>query len=101
MKPDLDQQVLDTKIQAKINAVHRGAFVEKFPGQVEHLLRLLTERLQHGLDKRVGVIITDPNTWVLTPAEIEQMSVAMYNVYQIYKDIRDDQSLSTPPQRHE
>lgn len=101
MNSDLEKKVQDTLILQKINAVHRGAFAEKFPNQVEHLLRLITERLQHGLDKRVGVDIVNPNTWILTPEEIEQMSVAMYNVYQVYKDIRDDQSLSTPPQRHE
>jgi len=43
--------VEDTRIMQKVNAAHRLAFREKFPGQVEHCLRLITERLQAGLRK--------------------------------------------------
>ena len=31
----------DTKIMAKVNAVNREAFVIKFPGQLEHSMRLI------------------------------------------------------------
>jgi hypothetical protein len=75
---EFDRQVLDTRILQKVNAHHRGAFLEKYPGQVEHILRLITERLQHGLDKRTGVIVTDPNTWILTAEEIRDLSEGMY-----------------------
>jgi len=43
--------VEDTRILQKVNAAHRVAFREKFPGQIEHCLRLVTERLQAGLRK--------------------------------------------------
>ena len=82
------QQVQDTIIMSKVNAAHREAFREKFPNQTEHLLRLISERLQAGLDKRSGVIIQDPNTWLLSAEEIVQLSQAMHNVYLIYKDVR-------------
>jgi hypothetical protein len=52
-------KVTETLILQKINASHRVAFAEKYPGQVEHILRLLTERLQAGLDKRDGVVVED------------------------------------------
>ena len=38
-------RVRDTRILQKVNAVHREAFREKFPGQVEHCMRLTAERL--------------------------------------------------------
>jgi hypothetical protein len=98
---NFERQVLDTRILQKVNGAHREAFAEKFPGQSEHLLRLITERLHLGLDKRDGVRANDPNTWILSASEIEQLSTAMYNVYQVYKDLNNVQSLSTPPQRHE
>ena len=88
---EFERQVLDTRILQKVNHVHREAFREKFPGQVEHMLRLITERLQAGLDKRQGVVINDPDTWILTAEEILHMSQAMLNVYQVYKEQNDKQ----------
>ena len=35
----------DTKIQARVNAAHREAFYNKYPGQIEHCLRLATEQI--------------------------------------------------------
>jgi hypothetical protein len=75
-----EQEVLDTKILQKINAHHRGAFIEKFPTQTEHILRLITERLQLGLDKRMGVDPGDIETWRLLPSEIRDLAEAMYYV---------------------
>jgi hypothetical protein len=86
--PRQQQQVQDTIIMGKVNAAHREAFREKFPNQTEHLLRLISERLQAGLDKRSGVIVQDPNTWLLSAEEILHLSQAMRNVYLIYKDVR-------------
>lgn len=77
---ELDPRVLETKILQKVNAAYRGAFQEKFPGQCEHILRLITERLHHGLDKRQGVIVTDPDTWTLTAEEIRELAQAMYYI---------------------
>jgi hypothetical protein len=88
-----ERQVLETRILQKVNGAHREAFVEKFPGQCEHILRLITERLHLGLDKRDGVRANDPNTWILTADEIAQLAVAMNQINQIrlsLKDIRTD-----------
>ena len=73
---DLEQQrqVADVKILQKVNAAHRDAFQQKFPGQVEHSLRLVMERLQAGLDKRDGCDVSDPDTWLMTPEEIYYLS---------------------------
>ena len=76
-------KVNDTLILQKINASHRVAFAEKFPGQCDHILRLLTERLQAGLDKRDGVEITDPNTWKMHPDELAHMARAILDIYNV------------------
>lgn len=79
-----DRQVSETKILQKVNAAHRGAFAEKYPGQVEHILRLITERLHYGLDKRDGVNLPHaPETWTLTSAEITDLTEAMFYLHQI------------------
>lgn len=82
-----DAKVKETLILQKINASHRVAFAEKFPGQCEHILRLLTERLQAGLDKRDGVIVDDPKTWKLSPTELKDISQALEAVYFVHKDL--------------
>ena len=80
---DIERQVQDTIIMGKVNAVHREAFLEKFPGQTEHILRLISERLHLGLDKRDGVRANDPDTWILTADEIAQLATAMNQINQI------------------
>lgn len=79
----------DTIILQKINASHRIAFSEKFPGQVEHILRLLTERLQNGLDKRDNVNLDDVNTWKLTPVELYELSDAVYKMYLVREGLKE------------
>lgn len=76
-------KVNDTIIMQKVNASHRVAFAEKFPGQLEHILRLLTERLQAGLDKRDGVEVTDPTTWKMHPDELAHMARAILDIYTV------------------
>ena len=88
MRPEVDPQVLDTKIQSKINAAHRGAFAEKFPGQCEHILRLITERLHAGLDKREGVDLANVDTWRLLPAEMRDLAEAMYYINQVRNTLK-------------
>jgi hypothetical protein len=78
-----EKQVLDTRILQKVNGAHREAFQEKFPGQTEHILRLITERLHLGLDKRDGVRVTEPDTWILTAGEIRELAQAMYYINEI------------------
>ncbi len=82
-----ERQVQDTKILQKVNAVHREAFREKYPTQVEHCLRLVMERLQACLDKRGAVDITKPDTWLLPPVEIRDLAEAAYHLDQIRKGL--------------
>ena len=86
-----ERQVLDTRILQKVNGAHREAFLEKFPGQTEHILRLITERLHLGLDKRDGVRANDPNTWILSADEICSLAAAMNQINQIRLSLKDDQ----------
>lgn len=79
------KQVLDTKILQKVNSAHREAFEVKFPGQTEHCLRLVMERLQVGLDKRDGVEVGDPQTWRLSPIEILDLTRSAYYLNEIRK----------------
>jgi hypothetical protein len=85
-----ERQVLETRILQKVNGAHREAFVEKFPGQCEHILRLITERLHLGLDKRDGVRANDPNTWILSADEIAQLSVALKQINDIRLSLNKD-----------
>ena len=64
------RHLADTQIMQKVNAVNREAFAVKYPGQVEHCLRLVMERLQAGLDKRGDVVIDDTRTWRMSTVEI-------------------------------
>ena len=79
-----ERAVQEVKILQKVNAAHREAFAEKYPGQVEHCLRLTMERLQAGLDKRGDVDVSNPDTWRMTPGEIEQLA----RTAQLLNDIR-------------
>jgi hypothetical protein len=63
-------------------AAHREAFHQKFPGQIEHIMRLIAERLQTGLRKDQPV--------ELMPAEIESLASALNLVYSIHCSIRQD-----------
>ena len=84
-------KVSDTLILQKINASHRVAFAEKFPGQLEHILRLLTERLQAGLDKRDGVDVNDPNTWKMQANELADMAEAILHIYTVKEQLKNVQ----------
>lgn len=75
-----EQQAADTRIMQKVNAAHRESFAVKFPGQLEHILRLTAERLQAGLDKRDGVDVSRPDTWRLAPQEIADLAEALYHI---------------------
>lgn len=84
-------KVSDTVIMQKVNASHRVAFAEKFPGQLEHILRLLTERLQAGLDKRDGVDVNDPDTWKMHPDELAGMARAILDIYTVKEQLKNVQ----------
>ena len=78
----------DTKILQKVNAVHREAFAVKWPGQAEHILRLLCERMQFCLGKPDGTDLASPDTWLATPEELRALSEAMYHVHRIDQDLK-------------
>jgi hypothetical protein len=58
----------ETQIMQKVNAAHRQAFVQKFPGQIEHCLRLTVERLQQGLRKDQVMPISNHEVYHLAQA---------------------------------
>jgi hypothetical protein len=75
------QQVADVKIEQKINAAHRAAFQQKFPGQVEHCMRLVAERLQTGLRKDSDLQLSD--------CSAKDLTWALLNLWTIHQDLRD------------
>jgi len=75
----------DTLILQKVNRAHREAFKQKFPGQLEHVMRLTAERLQAMLVNKPDNL-ADPETWVSTAAEIRDLSEALYYLALISKD---------------
>ena len=72
----------ETRIAQKVNAAHREAFREKFPGQIEHIMRLIAERLQLGLRK--------DNAVEIMPSEIADLSRALHQIYDIHTDLNPD-----------
>jgi len=71
----------DVRIEQKVMAAHREAFHHKFPGQVEHCMRLIAERLQTGLRKDQPV--------ELMAQEIESLASALNLIYSIHCDLKD------------
>ena len=81
---DEQQRLVDeTRILQKVRGVQRDAFSIKYPGQVEHCLRLVMERLQAGLDKRDGCDIGNPNTWRMTTVELYELAHTAHMLDQI------------------
>jgi hypothetical protein len=73
----------ETKIMQKVNAANREAFVQRMPGQLEHVMRLVMERLQHCLHKGEGTVLDNPMTWTATPQEIENLSQSLWHLEQV------------------
>ena len=67
----------DIRILQKVGAAQREAFKEKFPGQVEHCMRLTAERLQAVLQKRASTDPADPQTWACSAREIADLAIAL------------------------
>lgn len=76
-------QAADVKILQKVNAAAREGFAVKYPGQVEHCLRLTMERLQAGLDKRDGCDVSNPETWRMSTIELRDLAETAYRLNQI------------------
>ena len=74
------EQLQDARIMSKVNAVHREAFREKFPGQVEHCMRLIAERLQKGLAKDAEIGLSD--------CSAKDLSWALLNLYKIHQQLQ-------------
>jgi hypothetical protein len=77
VKKKEDIQFQETKILQKVNKAHREAFREKFPGQLEHCMRLTAERLQAVLTNKTGEL-NDPATWSVTANEIHDLAHGLY-----------------------
>ena len=89
-----ERMTRDTVIMQKVNAAHREGFKVRFPGQVEHCMRLTAERLQAILTRKPSDL-ADPATWTSTADEIAKLSEALWHlsvISQIYPmEIADDQ----------
>ena len=77
--------VRDTLIMQKVNHAHREAFKTRFPGQVEHIMRLTAERLHNVLLKKPDDL-GDPETWAATASEICDLSEALHFLMLISKE---------------
>lgn len=72
-----ERLVDETKILQKVNHAHREAFRQKFPGQIEHIMRLTAERLQAVLTNKPDKL-NDIETWESTPQEIRDLCEGLY-----------------------
>jgi hypothetical protein len=89
-----ERMTRDTLIMQKVNGAHREAFKSRFPGQLEHCMRLTAERLQAILTKKPADL-ANPETWTSTADEIAKLSEALWHlsvISQIYPmETSDDQ----------
>jgi len=72
----------DTLILQKVNAAHREAFKTRFPGQVEHCMRLTAERLHQLLVKKPEDL-GNPDTWLCSTGEIRDLAHALHMLVEI------------------
>ena len=77
----------DVKILQKVGAAQREAFKEKFPGQLEHCLRLTAERLQAVLTKRADTDPSQPATWSASAREIADLAIALNYLHDIQRNL--------------
>lgn len=71
-----ERMTRDTLILQKVNGAHREAFLKRFPGQIEHCMRLTAERLQAILTRKPSDL-ADPSTWNCSAEEIRDLTVAL------------------------
>ena len=74
-----ERQVKDTLIMQKVNFAHREAFKERFPGQIEHCMRLTAERLQALLTSKPEDM-RNTMSWDGSPEEIKHLCDALYHL---------------------
>jgi len=80
------QRVTDVKIMQKVMAVNREAFVIRFPGQVEHHMRLVSERLQACLTKPTGTDLARPDTWTASSEDILNLAMSLKHLNEVHHD---------------
>lgn len=73
----------DVKIMQGINAAHREAFVVRLPGQIEHSMRLIAERLIACLAKPEGCHLDQPDTWPASADDIHSLTQALWQLEQL------------------
>lgn len=78
-----ERQARDVKILQGVNRAHREAFHERFPGQLEHCMRLVSERLQTCLSKPDGTDLARTTTWPAQPDELLSLAQALHSLDQI------------------
>ena len=66
----------DVNISNKMSAHHQQQFRERFPQQVEQILRLTAERLQLGLHKTT----IDP----LSNEDVRNLAIALQCIHEVY-----------------
>ena len=79
----MDRAVADIKIAQRVGLANREAFRLKYPGQIEHCLRLTAERLQKGLDKNA--------VQQLDTVEVADLAQALGHLHAIYRDLGQPQ----------
>jgi hypothetical protein len=73
----------DIKIMQGVNQAHREAFVVRLPGQIEHSMRLIAERLIACLAKPEGTHLEDPATWPASADEIHSLTQSLWQLEQL------------------
>ena len=75
-----ERMTRDTLIMQKVNGAHREAFKTRFPGQIEHCMRLTAERLQAVLTKKPKDLTNPENMGLYYGRHIAfNTSVTMFN----------------------
>ena len=80
------RETQDVKILQKVNAAHREAFREKFPGQIEHAMRLTAERLQACLAKTEHTVLANPATWSASSDDILNLARSLESLWIIHQE---------------
>jgi hypothetical protein len=74
-----ERMARDVKILQKVNAANREAFQQRFPGQIQHCMRLVAERLQAVLTRKPDDL-SDPTTWQTSAQDIHELTQALHDL---------------------
>jgi hypothetical protein len=77
-----ERMTRDVKIMQKVNQANREAFTQRFPGQIQHCMRLVAERLQAVLTNK-PTELANPDTWTASAQEIRDLTQALENLAQL------------------